>query len=343
MPGIGLGIAVFATTALTAALATTSAQAVDRAPDSFVWIFSETDAQAQDSALALARGQAWPVIFGEDETIALRPTGGGVGDFWHTIGPGVGQSPKAASSIDGKVAGAGDDNAFVVGPTGGLTFLPPETDSVAFSPGGAVVYGSDFNNSVAGFSYPGNPAQLFDVAVSPFGDGGALAGDQFYSTLTGEFQSVSAGTGVGFAGDGRLTFDAQGRPHVIDAFANVFHFSTITGQWEATSLGDAIPVTADIAADSQGTVGAAFVNDNNDLIYRYWTNGAGWQTTVVDTNVEPNQVGLAFDHDDLPVISYSKDLSLWVAYDPIVTVPEPASLTLLAGLGLLSMTRRRRG
>lgn len=343
-----LKTAVLLTAAMAAGLAAESAQAVDRSPDSFVWFYSETEFSGQDSALGLSRGLAWPVIFGENDTIALRPTSSsGLGDdFWYSIGPGVGRNPKAASSPDGRVAGAGEENAFVVGATGGLTFLPGNTTTVDFSPGGAVVYGSSFDRTITGFPYSsGGGPTVFDVAMSPFGDGGAVVGDEFYSTLTGDTEQFAFNGPVQYSGFGDLTFDAQGRPHIIDNDGDIFSFDTTSASWVFASLGDATPGSTRIAADSQGTVGAAFVEQfTGNLIYAYWTNSAGWQTTIVDTNVSSSErVGLAFDYDDLPVISYTKQGSLWVAYDPIVSVPEPASLMLLAGLGLLAGTRRRRG
>ena len=195
---------------------------------------------------------------------------------------------------------------------------------------------------MTGFFYPGGPG-VEDIAISPFSDGGVLTtGGEFYSTLTGDFEDFDQNTGPTYTSGGELTFDAAGRPHIIDNQANVFSFDTIAGTWSATNLGlNSHNGTTTIAADSTGTVGAAFVDDNSDLIYAYWTNSAGWQSMIVAANVNTQAVGLAFDHDDLPVISYSDSGRLWVAYDPIV-VPEPGSLVLLAGLGLAGVARRRR-
>ena len=341
-----LKTAVLLAGAMVVGLATDSAQAVDRDPNSFVWFYSDTDASGQDSALGMSRGLAWPVIFGEFDTLVLRPTSTvqNEDEYWHSLGIGVGRNPKAASSPDGRVAGAGEQSAFIVGATGGLTFLPSDTTTVDFSPGGSPVYASRFNGTITGFSYNGFSNAIFDVAMSPFGDGGAVIGDEFYSTLTGESQEFDFNSPLQYTGFGDLTFDTQGRPHIIDDDGNIFSFDTTSASWVSARPGDAAFGTTRIAADSQGTVGAAFVEDlMGNLIYAYWTNSAGWQTTIVDTNVSADRVGLAFDYDDLPVISYTKEGSLWVAYDPIVSVPEPASLTLLAGLGLMVSARRRRG
>lgn len=341
---IGLLVAVLIASA--SLLAAAPAQAVDRDPASFVWIFSNTGYSSQDSALGMSRGEAWPIIFGTNQTVALRPTQNPQNSnrYWHQIGPGVGSSPLATSAADGRVAGAGTSSAFIVSPTGAITFLPTGTRSVDFTPGGALVYanGQSFDN-VTGFAYNGTTVR--DVAVSPFGDAGLITtGDQFYSTLTGTLQTIDNNLPIQFQGQGSLTFDAQGRPHAIDRYASAFSFDTVSGQWSVTSLGSTLGgKPAAIAADSQGTVGAAFVNSSSELIYAYWTNSAGWNTMVVDTGVSPSyQVGLEFDYEDLPVISYSTFGSLMLAYDPIVAVPEPGSLALVGGLGLVVLSRRRR-
>jgi hypothetical protein len=51
-------------------------------------------------------------------------------------------------------------------------------------------------------------------------------------------------------------------------------------------------------------------------------------------------VGLAFDFEGNPVISYDNYGELWIAYDPVV-VPEPATITMLLIGGCLALRRRK--
>lgn len=349
--GFGLSMVAALVGALVAVGSVSPAFATDRAPESFVWIITDTGYQSQDSALGMARGLSWPVIFGTNETIGLQSTstlGPNGPTYWHQLGGGVGGNPNATSTPDGQVAGAGIAVGYIIGPTGSVTVLPNGTNAVDFNAGGSLVYSIGYGQptQVVGFAYNNNGSSVRDIAVSPFGDGGVITADgDFYSTLTGDFQSVAEDSGLFYEGLGSLTFDAQGRPHVIDRNAQVFSFDTISGVWTGTILDD-VPGNraAAIAADTTGTVGAAFVNSSDELIYAYWTNSAGWQSMIVDFNVDANnQVGLAFDADDLPVISYSAGGDLKLAYDPIVAVPEPGSFALAGGLGLFILGRRRRG
>lgn len=98
-----------------------------------------------------------------------------------------------------------------------------------------------------------------------------------------------------------------------------------------------------VAADDKGGVGVAYVaryNNTNVLSYAY-SDGSGW--TMPDRLVTARMectVGLTFDYENNPVISYVDQSTgrLKIAYDP-VAVPEPATMAILA-LGLALIRRR---
>ncbi|MBB6429295.1 hypothetical protein [Algisphaera agarilytica] len=338
----GMGVAVMCVSAWVA-----PAKAVDRDPSSFVWLFSDTGYAAQGTGLAMSRGKAWPVVFGTSDTFTLRPTSGGTfGGFWSDVAAPLGFGPiRTASSSNGSVAGVnffGNNNGgYIVGPTGTSTTLSSGIVAVDYTASGVLVTATE--NSVNGFVYDGQFG-IQDIAVSPFGDGGVLRNGEFYSTLTNDAISLTFATGTTYTGLGSLVFDAQGRPHVVDREGNAFSFETNAGGWSATSLGTVGNTNSrlPIAADSTGTVGTAYVNNNSELIYAYWTASAGWQSTLVALNADQGfQIGLDFDYEDLPVISYV-DLNsgnVVVAYDPIA-VPEP-SVAVVCGLMSGLLLRRR--
>ncbi|MEM8783410.1 MAG: hypothetical protein AAGE65_11220 [Planctomycetota bacterium] len=329
-----------------------AADAADRDPGSFVWFISDTQYEPQNTQLALTRGGAWPLVVGDRDVFTLFPVlsdqGGGNG-FWHLLddspfGP---DTLRSSVSADGRIAVVSEntsDPGAIFGPTGASTSLPSDVVAVAFNAGGTLLTADDFGN-VFGFPYD-EQGNIQDLAVSPFGEGALVTGDEFFFAPTQSSQSFfQLELGVSFQGTPNLEFDALGRPHVVWTNGAAFTFDPISASWTATqispnlegSFGAPLPV----AADTQGTIGTAFVEDDGDLMYAYWTASAGWNSTLVDVNVDTfYQLGLDFDFDDLPVISYVKNGSVHVAYDPIVEVPEPATLGVaLAGLVLLKRRR----
>jgi hypothetical protein len=92
-----------------------------------------------------------------------------------------------------------------------------------------------------------------------------------------------------------------------------------------------------ISADTKGGIGIAYVDAANMLSYIY-SNGSGWTLPEKLTKADYyNDVGLAFDYENNPVISYSYQGKMYIAYDP-VPAPEPATIGLLA-IGLAFIKR----
>jgi hypothetical protein len=119
-------------------------------------------------------------------------------------------------------------------------------------------------------------------------------------------------------------------------------------------LGSGFPETVgvSIAGDSKGGVGAAWVQYNQSkgaqLMYAYKDGNNDWYSQVITSSIYnpisgslfmAQRAGLAFDANDLPVISFVAGGKIWVAYDP-VTVPEPSVMLLLASGGMFVLLSR---
>ena len=197
--------------------------------------------------------------------------------------------------------------------------------------------------------------KVFDVAKSPVGDlglisqssdfGGAvtfwqktrLLGDVWISTplnLPGESPLFGASLD--------LAYDSASRAHVVGLNANqdwnsvvAYHFDIVSGGWLSSTLDTAaFPGIADVAmaANDQGIVGAAWVNDgtlkyaifDGNQVNPHWTVTTVADATPSDSPLKEAQgVGLAFDRSGLPVISFvaEQDNEIWIAYDPPLVAP----------------------
>jgi len=94
-----------------------------------------------------------------------------------------------------------------------------------------------------------------------------------------------------------------------------------------------------VAADENGGIGVAYVAYNT-LKYAY-NDGSGWSLPETLVAAQSNySVGLTFDYENNPVISYMDQATgrLKLAYDPYV-VPEPATMAIFA-LGLALIRRK---
>jgi hypothetical protein len=336
------------------------------------------------TALAMGDGQTWPVVFSIDnnssvQAYSLYPvTNPQTRTNWQQIGTNLlvtsGTVLSAASSSDGRVAVVapnGYDGAAVVGDrNNGFGSVLPGVLAVDFDSHGNLVRGT--MNTIPPLSNP-SPTPLVDIATSPFGFLGAVDSRTDYyqrSSLFG-WQGVSlpqAASGPNLISPD-LAIDSLGRPHVVGQIASsaatgvgAYDFNVSQGQWQWHALAANAVSLASIAADSKGGVGAAWVQNNGNnglsLMYAYDDGVHDWVTqTVVGGIYNPldycydavdtqQKVGLAFDANDFPVISFTAGpQNIWLAYDPkVAAIPEPSALVLLgtAAVAFVGCRRYRR-
>jgi hypothetical protein len=279
---------------------------------------------------------------------------------------------SAATSPDGRFGAAltilGNANsAAVVGSSlSGFTGAMTGVQAIDFDQSGNLVKGTlSTIPTIQGLS----PGPLVDIAVSALGDVGAVDSNFKYyqkSTLMGGWGSVDLKqvllTTPPTPQSLDLALDSLGRPHIVGLQPTqtlvAYDFDTISGQWKAQTLGTGIMGTfgATIAADSKGGVGAAWVRYNQStgpqLMYSYKSGNNDWSSLVVTSSAydpinktsmslsEMQGVGLAYDANDLAVISFTTlNGGIWLAYDP-VTVPEPSLMLLLVSGGALVLLVR---
>jgi len=319
------------------------------------WVFQDSQIPTSGStALAMRSGFAWPVVVdnnGDGSALFATP---GPGSNWHEIGFGLvpnaspNLGPIGKSSADGRVAffEPGSGTVAVAGSSGLFSF--PSAEAAAFAPDGSLLLGD--NGQIVGHS-PANQfnGTIIDMAVAPDGTIGVLTDfGEYHEKRFGQWSDQPAIVDDYAPVDSqslRLAFDAQNRPHIAGVDGGDIYtidFSTQLGDFVATQHGftsaDAVP----IAADDEGDVGIAWIEVSGDLRYAGIDGNGNWTPSSVDNSGAMGigqTVGLAFDHDGLPVISYEKFGNIHLAYDPIIT-PEPTSLALFGLAGLMMLRRR---
>lgn len=330
------------------------------------WAIQDTGVVGMKSALGMRSGLVWPVVFTEEQsgtaTSLFAVENPDNNTNWHTIGvdlfPFGGGRLRAESSATGRVlVVASMGGGAVLDPAIGFTSLPASARAAAFDAAGNVVTAGDLD--VPAFpNYPGDT--IVDIATSP---DGAVAVVDFtgyyheYNPLLGQWLSDRPGddASVDLAPESlALAFDADGRPHIVGNDRNgdrvtALDFDIPTGQWQATDLGSSAfsDQEFELSADSQGTVGTAY-QVNEQLMYASRTGLDPWSIVTVPVGsplLATTSAGIAYDHNDFPVISFSQSGIVHLAYDPPVRVPEPTAgaVLLVPALGLLMGRRRRHG
>ena len=299
---------------------------------------------------------------------------------WHQIGSqtlsGEGIVLRAATSPDGRVAAF--SSPPYSGAVGTAIVGQAQTGWQSLSNVNAVAFGVDgtlytANNSTVPLVSSGD--SLVSLAVSPNGSLGAVDTNMNYyhydAWLSTWFSEGLSGSYLDPCTI-QTVFDTNGVPYVVGVSGSgvvsgsgisAYQFDTISGQWESQeiSLSQTNIANVALAADSQGRVGVAWTEcelatGDNVLKYAYKDAGPeeGWDINTVATAVNSGSaaidipvgqsVGLAFDQNDFPVISFvDAGGGIWLAYDPPVTVPEPSTwLLLVVGAVALLVCRKMR-
>jgi hypothetical protein len=233
----------------------------------------------------------------------------------------------------------------------GLTNVTMGAADVVVTPAGEVIPLTLDKISGSGVT---SLAAIAGAAVTPWNGVGLIATPNTYlenspamgwgsATMPEIYQSPG-----GFAD---LAYDSFGRPVVAySSWGSVYasSFDIMSGQWKQSLLGTASPsnvVFPTVTSDSKGGVGIAWVStvgSASTLMYSYKAGHDPWNLHVVTSSVtvpltiggEPTtdfvapqtRVGLDFDADDLPVISFiGQSQRVYIAYDPVLpadTIPD---------------------
>jgi len=350
-----LGIALPLCTMFVTVTVTADAEA-DAAGPPRTWQFQNTGFSAVSpfTAVAMRSGLTWPVIFNNGSpAVGLRATENpGTGTFWFEEGPAIsGSLPVVGkSSPDGRVVVAtpGSSPGVRVGGSFQNPNVHPDAAAGAFDGQGTLHLAEDDN--VIGLDPIPNlsSAPIVDIAIAPDGTTGVVTSNGRYHEHRFGAWGASAfplGAAVGrpVGGALRMTFDEQSRPHVVDVHngqIGVFSFETQQGDWTYTNLGSThgapfttAPIAATDGGPRGGEVGVAWVNAADDALEYSSRDSTGqWITETVTAGVDggflrPDQtVGLTFDAEGLPVISFQQDGQLWLAHDPVLVEPVPGDL-----------------
>lgn len=302
--------------------------------------------------------------------------------FWSQIGSNILSGTgtlSAKSSSDGRVgvsltaspSGFQAGSAIVGRRTTGFANPISNVQGLAFDQAGTLVTASADTLAGSGLSSWSLPT-VQSIAASPFGSIGVVTSSnsvlRYYekSPATGWNNSFITSSQI-FGGD--LVIDSIGRPFVTySGFVastigvHASHFDVMSGQWKTSSFplpSGMYPTNPTIAADGIGGIGIAWMttgsSGSSSLMYAYKNGVKDWAlhtvtsftvasgTSAFGTLLPQQRVGLDFDANDWPVISflagnssgYGQPADIWIAYDPIV-VPEPSSL-MLAAVGFLAV------
>ena len=320
------------------------------------------------SSLAMRSGDTWPVVSWGNDTethmAAMTPVG------W-LEGPAMPNSGQmdAVTAPDGRVGIAYKNGLYanLDGGGWGLSNYVPSDPAMTDKP--SLAFNSDSDAAVLYTNVNLKMARAFgsswyqeDLGIAA--EVAALAFDSHDQTNVAYYDSDY----VRFALKGNLTnnqwqftevVNAPGttkidlamlgndQPVITYSVGTLLYYATydiLNNQWNSSYLDSVKGPGYTMKADGLGGVGIAYVNSADLVTYAYYDGSSSWDISSGIASTATGGLGLAFDAEDLPVISYynsSDNNYLYLAYDPIV-VPEPVSLTLLL-MGGIAVARRRKG
>ncbi|MBM4104480.1 MAG: PEP-CTERM sorting domain-containing protein [Planctomycetes bacterium] len=152
-----------------------------------------------------------------------------------------------------------------------------------------------------------------------------------------------------------LQLTANDLPYIAYRANNLLSYTTydrLQGCWTNGTLDGMSSDNFCMAADFQGGIGVVYLTDGDSGItlgYAYNDGSGTWTTEHLWNNILPldvssplsdKSIGLTFDMENNPVISFNTSNGIWIAYDPFV-VPEPATMALLLLGGAFSLRLRK--
>jgi len=330
------------------------------------------------SALAMSNGNIWPTVATNGGVAMMTPAGWVKGSVGYMDGS-INAATAADGTVGfvdthGKVAmltKSGWSSSYVGGDVAGSTSIAFDGNSrAAVLHSGYDYEGPDLILSVQ-TSFGWQSSTVVDSQGTPVMSAGASIAFDSYNQSVIAFDS---GTGLRFGTKGPLNghqwsltdsgsespytgnskldlaLSANDIPFVAYADGSMLSYATYDRQTDSIISSNVDTLSTDqfgedcfaIGSDSEGGIGIAYVasyEGANVLSYAH-NAGDGWEIDRLRDAIATESIGLAYDEEGNPVISYIDVASgsLMLAYDPIVT-PEPASIALF-GLGALAVARR---
>lgn len=333
--------------------------------------------RGQRCAIAMRSGNTWPVVAYSQSSISgtalMTPVG------WQSGYNAVSNSIKAATSNDGTIGFASSGGSVSLLNSNGwsVSNFGAQTDinvrpSLAFNSNGtpAVLHNDNLgehklkvsifngigwlNDTVGNSQFQSFNSQRFAMSYDSYNQMNiAFAnGPELMAGLKGSFTGyrwdiATIKTNVNID-DIDMAMGKGDVPFVLyRSSQNLFYasYDRQSNEW-VTGLLDSVSNRSghfSVASDSLGGVGVAYVGMDNSVKFAYNSGIGGWEIdSAIAISKTDSDVGLAFDAENLPVITYSNDTdgNLWLAYDPIV-VPEPLTITLLLAGSFALVVRKK--